>query len=170
PEGVKEIEWLQIGGQGHLLLSYAADERQVLLPGHRKAEPGPATLQGRIEQALPALLPGAQLLALEKLESYDDYYYSRHNRYRPLPVYRARFDDAASTWFHIDLNSGRVVTRHTDTSRLQRWIYNGLHSLDFVFLTERGWLWDLTLILLSVLGSVFSLTSVLIGWRRLRNP
>ena len=66
---------------------------------------------------------------------YDDYYYSRHNRYRPLPAYRVTFDDAESTWFYVDWTTGAVVLRYTTAARVQRWLYNGLHSLDFSFLT-----------------------------------
>ena len=106
-------------------------------------------------------------MSLELISEYDNYYYSRHNRFRPLPVYRAKFDDEESTWFHIDLNTGEVVNRLTQATRLERWIYNGLHSLDFMVLWQRRPLWDAVVIFLSILGLVFSLTSVVIGWRRL---
>ena len=104
---------------------------------------------------------------MEIIQQPDDYYYSRHNRYRPFPVYRAKFDDPESTWYHIDLASGEIVNRVTDASRRERWLYNGLHSLDFQFLLQKRPMWDLLVILLSLIGFVFSLTSVVIGWRRL---
>src|SRR5690606_7408834 len=144
----------------------SADERLVLLPEAAQAEFRPQALQEKITRNLPAMLPESNIVPLTTLQEYDDYYYSRHNRYRPIPAYRVRFDDSESTWYHVDLNTGQVVSRHTDGSRLARWLYNGLHSLDFSFLIKHGLLWDVTVILLSLFGLVFSVTSVVIGWRR----
>ena len=104
---------------------------------------------------------------MEIISEEDSYYYSRHNNFRPLPVYRAAFDDAESTWYHIDLNNGAIVNRVTDASRLERWLFNGLHSLDFQFLLRHRPLWDVIMILLSMLGFLFSVTAIVIGWRRL---
>ncbi len=164
--GVKEIEWQQIGGIGHLVLSYSSTNRQVVLEG--VAQLRPESLQNRMKAAIGSLLPENKIVRLDTLTAYDNYYYSRHNQYRPLPVLRARFDDPESTWFHLDMNTGVVLTRHTDTSRLERWLYHGLHSLDFSFLIEAGILWDLIVISLCVIGFLFSVTSVILGWRQLR--
>lgn len=163
----KEVEWLQIGGQGHLVISRSAEDRRVTFDGSSAARK-PRALTQRIERALPAFLPDADVASISVLSSYDDYYYSRHNRYRPLPVYRVEFDDDEETWFDVDASTGQVVLRHTDRSRLGRWLYNGLHSLDFRFLLDRGPLWDVTLVGLSLIGLAFSVTSAVLGWRRLR--
>ncbi|PCJ24395.1 MAG: hypothetical protein COA96_09740, partial [SAR86 cluster bacterium] len=117
--------------------------------------------------AIPALLPDAELQSLDLLSEPDNYYYSRHNNYRPFPVYRAKFNDIESTWYHIDLSTGKIVNRVTNSSRRERWLFNGLHSLDFQFLLQHRPLWDLLLITLSLIGLLFSITAVVIGWRRL---
>jgi len=127
-----------------------------------------AALRLRVERAAAKFLPDASIASTQVLDRYDNYYYTRHNRYRPLPVYRVRFNDFESTWFHIDLSSGAVITRETDASRLGRWLFNGMHSLDFTWLTRRGLAWDLTVIALSVIGFAFAVTSVVIGIRRIR--
>jgi hypothetical protein len=123
-------------------------------------------LRQRIEAAAAALVPSAAIVAAAPVEQYDDYYYTRHNRYRPLPAYRVAFDDAESTWFYVDWSTGAVVLRYTAAARVQRWLYNGLHSLDFSFLLRRGVLWDIVVILLSAVGFLFAATSVVVGWRR----
>ena len=125
-----------------------------------------AELRRRIESAVAALLPDAAIVAAAPVEEYDDYYYTRHNRYRPLPAYRVTFDDAESTWFYVDWSTGAVVLRYTTAARVQRWLYNGLHSLDFGFLLRRGVLWDGIVIVLSIVGFAFAVTSVVVGWRR----
>ncbi len=168
PAGTREIEWHQVGGRGLLVFAGAGKYETSVLMGDNSAAARSAELLASIGAAIPAMLPNNNLLSLEVLEEYDNYYYSHHDSYRPLPVYRARFDDNESTWFHIDLNTAQVISRHTDASRLQRWLFNGMHSLDFNFLLQRGWLWDTVVILLSLLGLAFSVTSVIIGWRRLK--
>jgi hypothetical protein len=84
-----------------------------------------------------------------------------------LPVLRVKFNDPDQTWFHIDLNTGTVHNRVASIDRVQRWLYNAMHSLDFPFLIHNRPLWDIVVLLLSLIGSVFSVTSVIIGWRRL---
>ena len=167
PVGTKEIVWSQIGGQGHLVFSRSSSERVVKLTEADTPQIMPRTLLERIELSLPDFIQQAQVVSVESVDSYDDYYYSRHNRYRPLPVYRVKFDDEESTWYHVDQNTGQVISRHTDATRLERWIYNGLHSLDFSFLLNLGLLWDVLVITLSVIGFGFCITSVILAWRRI---
>ena len=51
--------------------------------------------------------------------------------------------------------------------RWNRWLYHGLHSLDFPFLYNRRPLWDVVLIVLSAGGLVLSATTLVPSWRRL---
>ena len=62
-----------------------------------------------------------------------------------------------------------LVNRITDASRWERWLFNELHSLDFQFLLQRRPLWDIVVISLSLIGLGFSISAVVIGWRRLTN-
>lgn len=165
-DGIREVDWYQINGQGHLLLSASVDQRYVVIDDTKVAAPSPR-LQQRVEAAAPLLIPTAETVSWQRLDGFDSYYYSTHNRFRPLPALRVQFDDGESTWFDIDLNSGNIILRHTNTSRVYRWLYNGLHSLDFIYLLERRPLWDIVVLVLSIIGLAFSLTAVMIGWRRL---
>lgn len=115
--------------------------------------------------ALPELAEGAAP-ATRVLSDYDAYYYSRHQRYRPLPAYEAKFADAESTWFYVDAATGAVVLRYTERERVLRWLYNGLHSLDFPFLLRRGLLWDGTVIVITAFGFAFAVTALIVAWRR----
>ena len=162
---VKEIGWHKIGGSPYYSLNRSQQDRIVGFG--EQATDSQALLQTKIEDAVPTLLPESRLLSLELIQQYDDYYYSHHNRYRPLPAYRARFDDDESTWYHIDMATGELIGRVTNASRRERWLFNGLHSLDFQFLLNHRPLWDIVLILLSLIGFGFSVTSIVIGWRRL---
>ncbi|MES2606456.1 MAG: PepSY domain-containing protein, partial [Pseudomonadota bacterium] len=163
-DAVKEVEWQLTGGTPTLLLSRSATDKQVVVADGIADD---ATLRALIRAAVPALQPSATLLASKMISSYDNYYYSHHNRYRPLPALQVEFDDAESSWYHIDLNTGTVIQRMTHTDRVARWLYNGMHSLDFTLLFQHRPIWDATIILLCLFGFCFALTSVVIGWRRL---
>ena len=112
-------------------------------------------------------IPGAQVVDMAWLDDYDDHYYDRQ-RLRSLPVLRARYGDAENTWIYLDPSQGAIalVTRRPD--RLNRWLYHGLHSLDFEWLRNRRPLWDVVLIVLSIGGIAGAATSLLPAWRRLR--
>ena len=61
---------------------------------------------------------------------------STHTNYdlrgaRSLPVLRVRYADPEHTWLYIDPARGGIVLKTDDTRRLRRWLYQGLHSLDF---------------------------------------
>ena len=168
PENIvaKEVTWHSISGAPYLVSARSAFNKSSHMEIESKKDQS-LILLAKITEAIPNLIPTSKMSSLELIREYDDYYYSRHNRYRPLPVFRAKFDDEESTWFHINLNTGEIVNRLTKKTRLERWIYNGLHSLDFQFLWERRPIWDTIVILLSVIGLVFSLTSLVIGSKRL---
>lgn len=160
---VKEIHWHQIQSQTFATLVHSSTDAAMV----ESTDQNMQWLSEAINSAAPALIPSADLISLERISAEDDYYYSRHNRYRPLPVYRAKFSDSNDSWFHIDAKNGEVLNRVDDASRRERWLYNSLHSLDFQFLWQARPLWDIVVILLSLVGLGFSVTSVVIGWRRL---
>jgi hypothetical protein len=105
--------------------------------------------------------------AAEVLSEYDAYYYDRWNA-RPLPVLRVQHEDPDGTWLYVDPQHGQIALRHTRLSRLNRWLYNGLHSLDFPFLYNRRPAWDIVLIVLSAGGIALTMTTMAPAWRRLR--
>ncbi|MXY96868.1 MAG: hypothetical protein F4Z29_03770 [Gemmatimonadetes bacterium] len=127
--------------------------------------------QGSLEESVLVQIKrgmaGHRTVSIERLTDYDLYYYSHHQRWRPLPVLRVRFDDANATWYHIDLTTGELINQLTETGRAKRWLYNGLHSLDFGFLIDNRPVWDVVVIVLCGAGFLFSSTAVVVSWRRL---
>ena len=119
-----------------------------------------------INEAITDLLPQAKLSSIDLITNEDNYYYS-DNGFLPLPIYRVKFDDPESTWYHINVAKGEILSRITNANRLERWIFKGLHSLDFQFLIKHGSLKDAILIFLCLAGFFFSLSAVIVGWRRL---
>ena len=115
---------------------------------------------------LEATVTEAAIRNRDVLENYDAYYYAQDNE-APLPVLRVKFDDPADTWIYFDLmTSGRVATNHR-LSRLERWLFRGLHSLDFSFWYSRRPLWDIGLIVLSLGALATSTIGMCLGFKRL---
>jgi len=110
----------------------------------------------------------AAALTFEWLVEYDLYYYAQHTPKR-LPVLRVKRNDHSGVWYHIQVASGALSERYDQSNRIQRWIYNGLHSWNFRPLWDHRPLWDVLVIVFSVGGFLLALTSVVISWRRLRH-
>jgi hypothetical protein len=102
------------------------------------------------------------------LTGYDAYYRPEEGRTPPLPVLRLRFRDAADTWLYVEPGSGQLRKSFESRSRLERWLYTGLHDLDFAWLYPRRPLWDVVVIILSIGGGLASLTGLVVAWRWLR--
>jgi hypothetical protein len=84
-----------------------------------------------------------------------------------LPVLRVKFDDPAESWIYVDPVRGDVLSIIHKYSRVERWLYNGLHSLDFAFWYHKRPLWDVAVILLLCGGLATSLLGLYLGLRRL---
>ena len=124
-----------------------------------------------IVERLKAAAPGVRIVEQTVLTEYDSYYYSRRNQ-TPLPVVRVKFDDPAATWAYVDPSMSQVLATVHRLNRVERWLYNGLHSLDFKF-----WYWspawDVGVILLCLGGLASSAIGTVMGfgrlWRGARN-
>ena len=112
-----------------------------------------------------AAMPGVPMRDAVWLTEYDSYYYDQYGN-KPLPVLRVRYQDAAATWLYLEPSLG-TMTRQDRLGRWDRWLYHGLHSLDFPFLYRSRPLWDILLIVLSIGGLVLSATTLVPSWRRL---
>ncbi len=116
---------------------------------------------------LEAALPDVPIADHQLLSEYDSYYYSR-GRQTPLPVLRVRFADPAQTWVYIDPEMSQVLAQIHKWNRVERWFYNGLHSLDFAFWYDRRPLWDIGMIALCLGGLASSGIGLVMGVRRVR--
>ena len=179
--GLKELELVQFQGEPFLMASDAPAVNSVGLDGRLSGTPVDRVVsvvspengafssfdRDRIVEAARKAMPAVDLLDTTWLEEYDSYYYGRPGT-RPLPVLRARFDDPQQTWLYLDPRRGEITLKEERLTRLNRWLYHGLHSLDFPFLYNRRPLWDAVVIALSLGGIVLSASTLAQSWRRLR--
>ncbi len=166
---VKEVELLRIqddpyyavrGGARPLLVA-----AETLTPRRE-----PFSVESLLAR-LTAAVPGVPVVESALLPGYDSYYYARgraRDRQAPLPVLRIKLADPLETWFYIDPELGRVVGREDRFTRVERWLFNGLHSLDFAFWYDRRPLWDIGMIALSLGGLASSGIGLWIGGGRIR--
>ena len=182
----KELEVLQLANEPHVLavdpagapedlalpttlatLRSQVPEQRLVSMLHPERDAFVRFGDERIEAAAAAAMPGAAIEEAEWLRAYDAYYYDRGRR-RPLPVLRVRYADAAATWLYLDPYRGAIARKEERLTRLNRWLYRGLHGLDLPSLYSRRPLWDVIVIVLSLGGILVSVTSAAQGWRRLR--
>ena len=120
------------------------------------------SMVARLQKALPDV-PIAEHITLT---DYDNYYYSR-GRITPLPVIRVKFDDPMRTWLYVDPANSQPLALIHRLNRVERWLYNGLHSLDFRFWYDSV-AWDVAMIFLLLGGLASSLIGLCLGIARMR--
>ncbi len=122
---------------------------------------------GSMLRAARAAMPETAVQDAVWLQDYDAYYYDRYGT-RPLPVLRVRYQDPPGTWLYLDPQRGLIVQKEERLSRLDRWLFHGLHRFDFPFLYYRRPLWDILVIALSLGGIILCTSTMVPAWRRLR--
>jgi hypothetical protein len=183
---LKEAELTRMHGEHYYVVRRTAEEGRDLGKRERLHQPyqvggrvapdrlvvSAATLEPRVNaftadeivSRVKAAVPEAGVTDYELLTEYDSYYYSR-SRQTPLPVVRIRFADPAQTWLYVDPALNQVLASIPRLGRVERWLYNGLHSLDFGYLYSRP-LWDIVLIVLLLGGMTSSAIGLYLGWKR----
>ncbi len=161
------LRGIGLGDPAAVLAARAGTEHRVVSVAHPERE-----LEGTFDEtslvaAARDAMPNVEVKDITWLGRYDAYYYDR-NGALPLPVLRVRYSDAVSTWLYLDPRRGEIVRKEERLTRINRWLYHGLHSLDFPWLYQRRPLWDLVVIVLSAGGVVVSLSSAPAAFRRLR--
>ncbi|MEY4642245.1 MAG: hypothetical protein RLZZ227_2239 [Pseudomonadota bacterium] len=184
---IKQVDFQWIGGAPYLLASYSIPTDAASAKRDRLHQPYNIVGQSDAESMLIDARSGrvtsgfdreqlvttldaaveANVSEVTLLEDYDDYYYSRGGQL-PLPALRVKFDDPAQSWVYVDPERSELLTLVTRASRIERWLYNGLHSLDFAFWYHKRPLWDIGVILLLLGGLGTSLLGLYFGVRRVK--
>ncbi|MCK1400699.1 PepSY domain-containing protein [Bradyrhizobium sp. 4] len=157
----REIEWFAFNGT-----LYRRDRTglagQTLIKASDPPRDGPTgSLDVQEVQGLTARL-AAGCGAPSVLADNDDY--PAQSNVPGAPVYRSHCGDL---WFDIDGADGNLLQRLDSSRRAYRWFYGALHTLDFPVLLTRPLLRDGLVVGLCTLGLLFSITGIVIGWRRL---
>jgi hypothetical protein len=185
-EALKEVDFVRMHGEHFYVARRTRDEGRDLGKRERIHQPyqvggrtdperlivSAATLEPRadafstkaIVDRVRAAVTTAPIAESALLTDYDSYYYSRRGQ-TPLPVVRIKFADKAQTWLYIDPALNQQLASIPKYARLERWLYNGLHSFDVGYLYKRP-LWDIVMLILLVGGLISSTLGLYLGAKR----
>jgi hypothetical protein len=158
---VKELELTAIAQEPAYLARVAGGDTRIV-PVH--GEPALAVGTSRVIALIRQSLETARIAELRVLEEYDAYYLDRRHE-RPLPVVLLRLNDADRTRYYIDPRTARVVGSYNSRIWVSRWLYHGLHSLNFPWLYKHRPLWDIVMIGFMAGGTALCVTSLILAWR-----
>ena len=153
----REIEWFSLVGQPLIRVIDSNGHRRLLTGTQNIPWLSPALVNKAARSLGPPCVDAAVVPA-------DDAY-APHSIAAGAPVYRIV---CGETWFHIDGANGRIIEKLDASRRAYRWAYQALHTLDFPGLSGRESLRTMVIVVLCSVGFGFSLTGVVIGWRRLK--
>jgi hypothetical protein len=146
---------------------HLADGREYWVDAATGAPRGDLDQTGVAAAAQRALGAATRVTSIERLTSYDAYYYARHGREMHLPVWRVRFGDPQQSVVYLNTVTGLPVGFVDRTERKWRWARDALHDLDLPGLNARRPMWDLMLLTLMIGGTLSALTGVWLLTRRL---
>lgn len=156
PTRVREIEWFPFAGQIVMRVVDQAGNRQM------QSGDGRSSWLTDAQLAIAARTLGN---GCTHARVADDYAYPARSVASGAPVYRVI---CGNTWFHIDGADGRPIEKLDASRRAYRWLFQALHTFDIPALAARPALRTLVIMALCMAGLTFSITGLVIGWRRLR--
>jgi hypothetical protein len=156
----KELEFTMFAGEPQYLVTDDTGRTRIVpVRGDPKEEFDHERIAALIRQSA-----GTSIAEQRWIDHYDSYYLDRR-REKPLPVIYVRLNDENDTRYYVDPKTARVVGTYSSRSWVNRWLYHGLHSLDFPWLYNHRPLWDIVVIGLMLGGTALCVTSLILTWR-----
>ena len=158
---IKELELASFYGSPAYVAHLSGDRTRIIL---RDGNVRDEFDRDRIVAIATEAAAPAGLSDIRMVDHYDRYYLDRHQQ-RPLPVILAVLNDAGQTRLYINPKVARVAGSYSAGSWMDRWLYHGLHSLDFPWLYNHRPAWDIVMIAFMLGGTALSVTSFVLAWR-----
>jgi hypothetical protein len=104
------------------------------------------------------------------MQDEDNYYFSRRRREDVIvPVYRVILNDEEQTRYYLSTKTGELLARADATNRMHRWLFSGLHHINFFAWLRMRPLWDIVVLTLMLGGTVVTATGCWLAIRRIRS-
>ena len=158
---VKDLEFASIAGEPAYFATLSQGNTRII-PVH--GEPVAAVDTQRLMGVIARVSQPFGGANTRVIEQYDRYYLDRH-REAPLPVIVVELNDPDRTRYYIDPKSGRAVGGYSATNFLDRWLYHGLHSMNFPWLYNYRPAWDIVVIAFMLGGTALAVTSLMLAWQ-----
>ncbi|HEV2199532.1 MAG TPA: PepSY domain-containing protein [Bryobacteraceae bacterium] len=170
---VKELELVSFAGAAAYIVRGSVDpgetESSWVVPV--RGAPGAMFERERMIDAIGRAVVPPQLAEVRIASQYEAYYVDRKGE-RPLPVLFVRVGGERKgeegAGFYVDPRTAKIVGRRNPGGWFNRWLYHGLHSLDFPWLYNHRPAWDIVVLLLLAGGTTLSVTSAIIAWKLLQ--
>lgn len=161
---IREFEFSALAGQA--LLIAKNDNASDLLVIKDDLNPDRRNLIFAAQSAVSQAWPSTTIKDSYVVDA-DDVYGRLREGSLPETTLRIVLNDVGDTWIHVNLADGRIISVMDRSRRIYRWLFNGIHSLDLPGLADRRPLWDVLMVLLMIVGFMFSITGVVIANRKL---
>jgi hypothetical protein len=162
----KQLEFTSFAGDPIYLATASRGETRII-PVH--GDPLESFDHERILNVVTNAIRPVSLAETKLMTRYDAYYLDRLGE-RPLPVLFVQLGDEAHSRYYIDPKTAQVVGsyRSSTESWVNRWLYHGLHSINFPWLYNYRPAWDIVVLTLMLGGTTLCVTSVIIGFQLVR--
>jgi hypothetical protein len=162
---VKELEYTSFVGEPVFHANSGSETRVIPVD----AAVAQNLNQDRVMRLVKETAGEQNIADVHVMEKYDRFYLDRTFA-RPLPVVYVQLKDAGETRLYIDPKTARLVGRYTDSTAawVNRWLYHGLHSLDFPWLYNYRPAWDIVVLSLMLACVWLCWTSMVLSWRVLK--
>lgn len=159
----KELDYTTFAGEPVFHVSNGAGETRVIPVDPEKA---PGLNREHVLQVVRDAAGDANIAETTWMEQYDSYYLDRLHE-APLPVWRVELRDEAHTRIYVDPATARVVGRYSESTAawVNRWLYHGLHSLNFPWLYNYRPAWDIVVLGLMLSCVWLCWTSIVLAYR-----
>jgi len=161
---IKEFEISALANQAILIAkSDKASDLLLLVPD---LNPSRENLISAARSAVSRAWP-SKTIKESYMVTADDVYGHLREGSLPESTLRIVLADIDETWIHINLDDGQIISVMDKSRRMYRWLFNGIHSLDLPGLVNRRPLWDVLMVVLMIIGFTFSLTGLVIAYKKL---
>ena len=162
--GVREIEFASFAGEPVFIVSGAPQQTLILTADGRGAssEFSRERILAVARDVAYTTMNQAEITEASVVTRYEAYYLDRHHQ-RPLPALFIQLNDKERSMYYIDPKTARVVEAYDTGSRWNRWLYHGLHSMNFPWLYENRPVWDILMLVLLVGGTWLCITSIILA-------
>ena len=159
----KILEWSDFRGSPYYRLTLAPKVFILVDAAGESVKPFELT-EERVSREMHRRYGDSIPFRIELINEFDKDYHQRKVKETSLPVYRVTVDDYMHTrWYY---NPATLeVRRCDDDTRTMDWLYQKPHTLDFKFLTDRPWLWNIVMYLLMIGGIALSITGIVLSVR-----
>ncbi|MET0341283.1 MAG: hypothetical protein ABW252_09780, partial [Polyangiales bacterium] len=153
---VRELELAALG-EGRYVVCTAGDlQTRVVELTDPELTPQARLLDAHLE-ALAVRVAAGRPHTIELVHAYDAYHYPTHTApYAALPYVRVAVQDEVASTYYVDPARAKLIRRHSRRTRLERWLYHGLHSFDLPGLYEHRSAWRTLVIAAMAVGSALS--------------